>query len=64
MTKIKEKWTKENGKTTKIGVNINDDINIDIGDIKEETYIIGGISSGGVNDSISTNIYEVWLEKW
>lgn len=52
-----------NGKMTQISVNINNDISVDIGDIKEETYIIGGISNGGHYDSISTNIYEVWLEK-
>lgn len=36
---------------------------VDISELKDELYITAGISSGGAYDSISANIYEVWLEK-
>ena len=41
----------------------NQKISIDISNLKEKSCITAGITSGGANDSISANIYKVWLEK-
>lgn len=46
-----------------IDKNFNGDIIIDISNLNTDLYIAVGIFNGGANDSISTNIYSVWLEK-
>ncbi len=51
------------GLIKRISENFNQNVIVNISNLEEATYITGGISSGGGNDSISTNIYEVWLEK-
>ena len=51
------------GLIKRISENFNQNVIVNISNLEEATYITGGISSGGANDSISTNIYEVWLEK-
>ena len=50
-------------KKSTIYKNFNGDISIDISNLNTDLYIAVGIFNGGANDSISTNIYSVWLEK-
>lgn len=47
----------------RIGAGKNQKISIDISNLKEKLYITAGITSGGADDSISADIYRVWLEK-